>query len=192
MDTSSDDLEQEVKALKRKLVEQKEKFDQQKEEHDLSKIKMKKQDHFIQKLKDRIECAVCMDIPRSGPVPVCPRGHFVCEICKRDSCPTCRTEMGLGRSLLSVTILENIDHKCKFEDCNMQFRLEDLEKHEKECPQRNVNCPKNDCTKIVPLAKLVDHLISSNACCLEIEPNLISTNWKIRNYLATKTCLKQT
>ena len=162
--------DQEVKELKRKLDEQKEQFETErkvlKEQLDeKDKSKNNKQDHILMLLKDKLECPVCLDIPRSCPVPVCPNGHVVCQTCKRDSCPTCRTAMGNGMSLLAGTVLENIDHKCKFEDCIENFALLDLEKHEVVCPHRTVNCPDSKCAVKTPLAKLVQHLRNSQQCC---------------------------
>ena len=47
-------------------------------------------------LRKRVECPVCLEIPRSGPVFVCKNGHFVCQKCKRGgNCPTCREVMRL-------------------------------------------------------------------------------------------------
>ena len=31
----------------------------------------------LEKLKENVECPVCMEIPRAGPMFVCPNGHFV-------------------------------------------------------------------------------------------------------------------
>eukprot|EP00092_Neocalanus_flemingeri_P016317 GFUD01017662.1.p1 GENE.GFUD01017662.1~~GFUD01017662.1.p1 ORF type:complete len:421 (-),score=98.59 GFUD01017662.1:52-1314(-) len=198
-----EEAEEEAKALKQELDEQKKALDsyeakineqnenQQElkslklklEELDTTKCKMNEQEHLIQQLKDQIECPVCLDIPRSGPVPVCPNGNLVCKKCKKDSCPTCRCVMGNGKSLLATTILENIEHNCKFEDCNEQFPLKDVEEHEKVCPSRIVSCPDFDCTERVPLAKLVQHLIKSSECCVEdAAPCVALQGWKRRNY----------
>merc|ERR1719318_1363201 len=46
----------------------------------------------LEKLKENVECPVCMEIPRAGPMFVCPNGHFVCKKCKTGSCPTCRVD----------------------------------------------------------------------------------------------------
>eukprot|EP00092_Neocalanus_flemingeri_P021101 GFUD01022862.1.p1 GENE.GFUD01022862.1~~GFUD01022862.1.p1 ORF type:complete len:223 (+),score=47.85 GFUD01022862.1:83-670(+) len=195
MDIKSE-AEEEVKALKRELDDQKKVLDsykakineQNEHEQELKSLKLKleelnEQKHLIQQLKDKIECPVCLDIPRSGPVPVCPNGHLVCKKCKKDSCPTCRCVMGSGKSLLATTILENIEHDCKFEDCNKQFALKDIEEHEKVCPFRIVSCPKFDCTERVPLAKLVQHLINSSECCAEdAAPRVALQGWNRRNY----------
>jgi len=162
-------LDQENTDLKRKLNDQKEEFDsevntlkkklkEKEEEVDFSK-------NMLEKLKDKIECPVCLGIPRGRPVPVCPNGHVVCTECKRDTCPTCRIAMGTNTSLLAGTVLENIEHECKFEVCNESFCLEDLQKHEAVCLHRTVNCSNPKCAVKTPLSKLVDHLANSNECC---------------------------
>ena len=33
---------------------------------------------ILEDMKDRVECPVCLVVPREGPVPMCPRGHFLC------------------------------------------------------------------------------------------------------------------
>eukprot|EP00092_Neocalanus_flemingeri_P027803 GFUD01030182.1.p1 GENE.GFUD01030182.1~~GFUD01030182.1.p1 ORF type:complete len:285 (+),score=53.40 GFUD01030182.1:97-951(+) len=161
--------QKELEALKRKL--------------NLYETKIEEQKHLLQQLKDKIECPVCMEVPRSGPVPVCPNGHFVCKKCKTDACPTCRTAMGSGKSLLAATILEKVEHRCNSEDCEEQFALKDIYEHEKVCPYRIVSCPDFDCTERVSLAKLVDHLRKSNECCgEEAAPLGALDDWNSRNF----------
>jgi len=176
MVTRMNQLHQENKDLKRKLNDQKEevnslkkKLNEKEEEVDFSK-------NMLEKLKDKIECPVCLGIPRGRPVPVCPNGHVVCIECKRDTCPTCRIAMGTNTSLLAGTVLENIEHKCKFEDCNENFNLEDVKKHEAVCLHRTVNCPSPKCAEKTPLSKLFDHLTNSNNKCCE-GYHLALENW---------------
>jgi len=114
---------------------------------------------FINKLKDKRECPVCYDIPRSGPMFVCPNGHIVCSGCKRDICPSCRAHMGKVKSLLAETIIENIQHQCKYTDCGEYFDLDRVEGHEEACAHRIVNCPEVLCEEKVPLSKLLGHLV---------------------------------
>jgi len=121
---------------------------------------------IVEKLKDKIECPVCMEIPRAGPVPVCSNGHVVCQECKRGTCPICRVRMGTAISLLATTIIENIDHKCKFEDCEDYFPVDTVEEHIKGCPHRTVNCPFGNCKVKVGLSKLMDHLNQGNCSYL--------------------------
>ena len=99
----------------------------------LLETKIDQQKQLLSTIADKIECPVCMELPRTGLVPVCPNGHFVCKTCKVESCPTCRSDMGAGKSLLAFTILEKVKHGCKFEDCDGKFLLEDVEKHEENC-----------------------------------------------------------
>jgi len=134
--------------------------------------------NIFEKLKENLECPVCMEIPRSGPVFACPNGHFVCKKCKSGSCPTCRVEMGNGKSLLAVTVIENIDHKCKFAECEELFAKDKLEAHENICKFRIVKCPYSSCGVEVALSKLVDHLGQQNTCCLSSVPTVIPTSSK--------------
>lgn len=155
-----------VKRLKDKIFETEKKFGDFKEVHH----------NIIEKLKDKIECPVCMEIPRSGPVPVCPNGHFVCPLCKMESCPTCRSNMGSNMSLLAGTIIDNIEHKCKFEDCDQSFLLTDLVKHEESCSHRSVICPLPSCAKKITLSKLKTHLIDDRTCSQHNTLNSVKQN----------------
>jgi len=168
------ELDDPFSSMKRKLEEQKQLLD-------LSESKRQRQDLLLQQMKEKVECPVCMDIPRSGPVPVCPNGHFVCQACKTDTCPTCRVKMGNGKSLLASTLLENIDHQCKFEGCDMALSLEEIQYHEAICPNRDVICPYPKCKKHVKLSKLIDHLEAS-ICGVMGVTALVTDNWNQRVY----------
>ena len=90
----------------------------------------KKYEDLVKKLRDKVECPVCFDVPRKAPVPVCPNGHVVCVRCARAECPTCRVKMERGTSTLAVTVIENIDHQCDHEGCGASFPLASLEEHQ--------------------------------------------------------------
>jgi len=121
---------------------------------------------IVGKLSDKVECPVCLEVPRAGPVPVCPNGHIVCKKCKKTTCPTCRVAMGNGKSLLASTLLENIEHRCKFDACEEYFALGKLDDHEKDCWHRIVTCPFIHCPdEKIALSKLGSHLRSSKKCC---------------------------
>ena len=75
--------------------------------------------------------------------------------------------MGVGKSFLAKIVLEHIEHKCKFVECDAQFPLDSVEDHEKTCPHRTVSCPYIACTFKVALSKLVDHLVESETCCFD-------------------------
>eukprot|EP00092_Neocalanus_flemingeri_P040011 GFUD01043580.1.p1 GENE.GFUD01043580.1~~GFUD01043580.1.p1 ORF type:complete len:390 (-),score=69.88 GFUD01043580.1:67-1236(-) len=118
--------------------------------------------NIVDQLKEKIECPVCFEIPHTGPVPVCRNGHFVCNECKAEACPTCRVNMGSGKSLLAMTVVENIDHRCKFIDCEEFFPVDEIEKHAKVCAHRSVSCPCSKCDVKVGLSKLLAHLNNSD------------------------------
>ena len=120
-----------------------------------------KYDSLVSKLQAKVECPVCYDVPKQAPVPVCPNGHIVCQWCKRDLCPTCRARMGLGTSLLAVTVIENISHFCEFQiyGCQASCSIISLPNHQASCPYRAVKCPHFNCAERVPLTLLAEHTL---------------------------------
>jgi len=148
------------------LIKKIKKVEMTKTELDLLKMKVSKLDHLLTLVSDKMECPVCYELPRSGPVPVCPNGHFVCNKCraKTTSCPTCRIALGGGKSLLATIIMENIEHTCQFEECDQKFPLEGIENHEAGCLFRLVDCLHSDCEAKVSLPKLIEHLFKSDSC----------------------------
>jgi hypothetical protein len=121
----------------------------------------KKYSEITSKLRDQVECPVCLEVPTVGPIHVCPNGHFVCSKCKEANCPTCRSRMFNGKSLLAVTVIENIDHKCKFEGCHELLPLQEYQEHLQCCPQRIVHCPspREFCGKAMALSKVYEHIM---------------------------------
>jgi len=136
-----------------------------KEEEKNSKELTSKHDLFVEKLSDKLECPVCLEVPRAGPVPVCQNGHFVCKQCKKATCPTCRVGMGNGKSLLASIVLENIDHRCRFDACEEYFALDKLDDHAQVCQHRTVSCPYGNCNEEVSILRMIQHLSSSKKCC---------------------------
>ena len=101
----------------------------------------------IQSLKKHVECPVCLNVPRQGPIYTCPNGHLVCHKCKQETCPTCQEGIGASKSLVAAAVIDHIFHDCKFDDCDKDFPLENLEEHEKMCRHRTVICPHAMCKK---------------------------------------------
>jgi len=174
-----------MEALKRELEECKESMKKMKTDQDKHTV-------FMEQLKDKIECPVCMEVPRRSPVPVCPNGHFVCSKCKAESCPSCRTNMGPGQSLLATIVIENIEHRCKFVDCVEKFTLGDVDKHEETCHYRTVCCPKENCREKMSLSKLIDHL-AVGRCSVDSASTLLEAdkNSDLRHYIMNETFLEQ-
>ena len=116
-------------------------------------------------LKKTVECPVCFEVPRKGPVYTCPNGHLVCQNCKRASCPMCREAMGDNKSLVAVAVIGKIPHDCKFAECEEEFALNEIEEHEKDCKHRVVFCPYHlHFHSRMPLSQLVAHLETSPGC----------------------------
>jgi len=184
--TNQEYYEQRMEGLKRKLAEQRMEFraarKRMKRMHEDEVHQLKKK---IEIMKEKVECPVCLQAPRSGPIYVCPNGHFVCKDCKQRSCPTCRTQMGQGKSLLAVAVIENIEHPCKYDSCSLSLPLPVLESHEARCPHRTVSCPDGDCRSKVPLARLVSHLSQSEYCCADSAPTQLQAgaDWVRKNYV---------
>jgi len=148
-----------ISFLQEKIVTIEKERDDLKEDRDALQTKFSA---LTSKLHGRVECPVCLEVPTSGPVHCCPNGHLVCSKCKGFNCPTCRSRMFSGKSLLAVTVIENIDHSCRYEDCGELLPLAEYQVHLKACRHRVVSCPapKELCGKDMSLSKVYDHLLS--------------------------------
>jgi len=129
-----------------------------------------KHNKLMREARERLECPVCLVVPRSGPVPSCPSGHLTCNPClqkmrkegKADNCPTCRSPMGEGQSLLAKVLIENMDHVCSLKGCKEKVPFEDYEKHLEECQHRLVMCPGSNlsCKEKVAFCDLEEHVLT--------------------------------
>jgi len=137
--------DEEIIAMRKEISEERKNF------HDFKSL-----------LRTKFECPVCLEVPTSGPIAACPNGHLVCSKCKQNLCPTCRVKMWDGKSLLAVTVIENIEHKCKNEGCTDLLPLTELENHMTICQFRIISCPapSDYCQKKVPFCQLLDHILS--------------------------------
>ena len=126
---------------------------------DLAMITTRYED-LVGKLRDRVECPVCMEVPKTAPIYVCSNGHVVCVSCVRNTCPVCRTRMVRKNNILALTVVKNIQHQCK--DCYQDFDFESLIQHQKECEHRLVKCPDIYCDIMISLSSVKDHVV--NGC----------------------------
>jgi len=116
-------------------------------------------------VKKQVQCPVCYDVPRKGPIFACPNGHLVCQNCKRGQCPICRVKIGNNKSIVAVALIENILHDCKFDGCGEEHTLDMIENHEKYCHHRTVTCPFVHCNQTIKLTNIKDHLGPESRCC---------------------------
>jgi len=124
----------------------------------------------MDEMRSKVECPVCLVVPRAGPVPQCLRGHFLCSGCKerrgregRQDCPSCRGPMGEAQSLLALVVIENVKHKCEHKNCDEMIHYKELEGHKDSCQQRLVLGPGSGmtCSKLVPFLEVAAHV---NTC----------------------------
>jgi len=154
----------------------------------------------VNNLKKLVECPICLEVPRKGPIFTCSNGHFQCDKCRRGVCPTCRQVMGDNKSLLAIAVIEMVLHDCKFAECEQKYPLLKIEEHEKKCKHRIVSCPfYSGCTEKISLPKLLNHL--KTTCSFNTTPEVIESsverslilnnmsdiskpniNWKVRTY----------
>ena len=97
-----------------------------------------KNEALVDLLEERVKIPVCLEVPTSGPMYSCSNGHLVCASCYQGTnsdCSMCRTRMFKNVSLLAKTVLENIEHRCRFdtEGCKVRTPLVDVENHKKIC-----------------------------------------------------------
>ena len=100
---------------------------------------------LVDEMRSRVECQVCLVLPRQGPVPMCPNGHFICTSCKarnrqegKTRCPTCQQPLGEIRSLLARILIENVLHECDLEGCGQMVTLGGYKGHQDRCDFRLV------------------------------------------------------
>jgi len=117
-----------------------------------------------------MECPVCLETPRSGPIYSCRKGHIICKECepKVAKCPTCRDIHTDCRSLIAEKLLEatlkDTPVACKYRGSGCQFEdlVVNLVEHESSCMFRSVRCPashRGACNWLGPLNKLIQHVI---------------------------------
>lgn len=126
---------------------------------------------FQVKVEEIIECPVCFNIPRELPVPSCRAGHIVCRPCKKEMrlCPTCRHSLNYTNTIVG-NLAQLAEHKCSFRvfNCNVVTNIHDIIIHEKNCPERLVNCPFRECNKSIQLKKFEDHTVDEH-CAVDLD-----------------------
>ena len=117
-----------------------------------------------------MECPVCLETPRSGPIYTCRKGHMVCSVCQPQvsQCPTCRDSHTDCRSIIAekllARLLQDTPVSCKHRGsgCGFEALVARLGEHEEGCMYRAVRCPashRGACSWTGPLNKLIQHVI---------------------------------
>ena len=72
----------EMEESKTKAESEKNKVDREKMKVEDEKAKLEDTKNKLEaKLRNLVECPVCLALPRKGPVPCCANGHLVCSPC---------------------------------------------------------------------------------------------------------------
>ena len=129
------------------------------------KAKSSSFEKLVEQLEEHVKCPVCLEVPTSGPIWSCPRGHLVCGGCFKfmtSMCPLCRARMTNTVSLLANIVVKNIEHRCRFdiEGCQVMSEASKVEEHRRLCNFRPVNCPAYSYKSKVPLANVVNHILN--------------------------------
>ena len=128
-------------------------------------------------LEERVRCPICLEVPTTGPIYNCPAGHGVCSTCYKgpnSKCPMYRTKMNKNTSLLAMTVIENIEHVCEFEGCEVRTPLAGVEEHRRSCNfKREVKVANNQEVQ-VPAGHSPAGTLRSYPCCGTMRPNHIS------------------
>ena len=146
----------------------------EKEKQDLVKERDKvaaRYQNLVEQLEQRLECPVCLAVPKEAPVITCKEGHLACSSCfqgwltgGRRECPYCRTDPLVGaKSLLADLVIKSIEHECNlpgWPGCSQKVHYDDLADHQKKCTFRLVKCPGSNkqCNMMLPFYQVLDHV----------------------------------
>ena len=95
---------------------------------------------------------MCLEFAETGPLAVCLK-------CTMYYCATSRYKISEGKSLLAVTVLENIEHRCKNRGCDKMMPLAEVEGHKEKCEFRLTVCPSWLCGQKIAFCHIIDHLL---------------------------------
>ena len=162
-----------VKDLQKKLADTEKMLEEQKADHrEMLEEQQAGHKKMLEEQQKIVECPVCLEMPREGPVPCCPHGHFVCSQCldemkkeEKNDCPTCQVPMGQGKSLLALTVIKHARHECRLQGCTEEITFDNIKEHEEKCNWRLVICPgSTSCAKMIPFKLVEDHIKSCPGC----------------------------
>ena len=128
----------------------------------------------IDQLKARLECPICLDIPRSKMFN-CVNGHKICEACYGQlhlvarggkQCPQARCTYDKPprrlRDLEAVIEISDFNLACRWPGCNVELSVKDLKQHEAKCDHRQVPCPYTKCCKLVQFRDIDSCRVANN------------------------------
>ena len=116
----------------------------------------------ICKVKDMVQCNICLEVPEESPIYQCDNGHILCASCheKLTDCPICRLTLRRTRSLVTEQLLEQCSRSCEFEKYGCKSKVHDLnwEAHKDACNYKPTSCMELHCNAVIPINAFVDHM----------------------------------
>jgi len=138
-------------------------------------------------LYKRLECPVCFESPRSGPIYNCSNGHVLCKECVRNliTCPVCRDPSMQNRNLVAEELLGDylkVKHiKCRSaaHGCDFEALLPAVALHEESCGHSQVSCMRRllqrqggNCKWTGKFSELESHLRANKCAVMNVlHPN---------------------
>ena len=145
------------------------------------KLDSEKLNSMIETQNLNLECPVCFNLPRPGPIYGCRNGHHVCQRCQKSikNCPICRDPDVKCRQLMLEAMLKGISNrdgfkiKCKHDHCNVEGSLENIGEHENLCVAREIICPmsfRGVCQFKGNLRDFLRHIKTTKCCQMLLYP----------------------
>ena len=143
-------------------------------------------------VEDSLRCTICYKISRVQlPIQHCESGHIICQTCKIrvKSCPSSCSKSSASSSS-SPEDNQMVGHKCKFSalGCEVIMNLDDddIVLHEKNCPERIITCPHNECKTEMQLKHFHKHGVLKGCVSSERYPyreDGVSFFYSLKNFV---------
>jgi len=109
-----------------------------------------------------LKCCVCGEIPVDVVDSTCCASLFCWECgTSVDHCPKCNAQIiweGLKANPALQKIIDNMEVKCRFEDCNIKILSSLRKEHESSCDYKPITCPNSELCGIIFSKDLAKHL----------------------------------
>ena len=119
--------------------------------------------NYLLSLDNIYKCNICNKI-MINPVECEKCGHNFCFNCLNSSdCPFgCKDKIIKHSSLAIKNLLSQLRFKCPNIGCTISFEYTKIEKHNRECPYKEIKCPNKKCEKILIRKDFLNHI--KNEC----------------------------
>ena len=116
----------------------------------------------VDEIQEGLECAICLDVPKSHPIYQCDNGHIFCSSChyRVIECPMCGVTVGCTRNLTAEKIVARYPQCCEYSKygCTVRLIQVDRECHQLACQYKPVACPVIACNDLLSLEGVVKHM----------------------------------